>query len=323
MTDRMNVEGVWKRYPGITALAGVSVTAGPGEIVGLLGSNGSGKSTLLGMIAGLTPPDAGIIRLFGDDSAPEGRGRLRRIGMLFDHSAHWEQLSGWDNAYFFARSYGVPAGDATSRLLDLFASFALDARRDDPVASYSYGMRRKLALIEALSHYPDIILLDEPSMGLDFPTRIMLQELLRSRAAGGATVLFATNDVFEAEALAGRVILLSGGRVVATGAPVELIRSLGICTTIELRLRSPIPLDPLSRIAGVEGLSVIGDTGEGFRVRMLAQDQGAGGDSPGLVAKIAAAVSASGGMLLGIECIEPNLGDVLLRASGEEGGRDS
>lgn len=323
MTDRVNVEGVWKRYPGITALAGVSVTAGTGEIVGLLGSNGSGKSTLLAMIAGLIPPDAGIIRLFGNEVTPEDRGRLRRIGMLFDHSAHWEQLSGWDNAYYFARSYGIPAGDATASLLDLFASFALDARRDDPVASYSYGMRRKLALIEALSHHPDLVLLDEPSMGLDFRTRIVLHELLRSRAAEGATVLFATNDVFEAEALAGRVLLLSQGRVVAAGAPVELVRSLGICTTIELRLGSPIPVDPLSRIAGVEGISVIGDTGEGFRVRMLARDQGAGGNSPGLVADIAAAVSASGGILLGIECIEPNLGDVLLRTSGGGGGHDS
>jgi|GEM_PF-637434 len=318
MTSSLFFSDVTRRFGAVTGLDHVTFSTEPGEIVGVLGPNGSGKSTLLMLAAGLLAADEGIITVSGNDVRERNPERMKKVGMLFDNSAHWDQLSAWDNAFFFARSYGVPEHFTKDRLHELFSAFGLSERSSDPVETFSFGMRRKLAVIEALAHAPDLLVLDEPSIGLDFSSRMILHTRLRKIAKEGATVIFATNDVYEAQALAHRVIIFSKGKITASGDPGDLIRELRAFTTIELRLGSSISPEVLHRVRGVEEIRVIEDSPGRYRVRILARDEeNPGTGSSDLIARIATGVIESGGVLLGIECTEPNLGDVMAKTGGD------
>jgi len=303
------LDGTSKFYGKVKALDGVSLQVGKGEILALLGPNGSGKSTLLCLLAGLFPPDEGRVVLFGDN-----RGSARgRIGVLFDHATHWERLTGYENAWFFARSYGLSSQKARPRLDDLFRWAGLWEKRDELVSTYSYGMRRKLALVEALAHRPGLLLLDEPSMGLDYVSRLALYTLLEQEAERGTAVILATSDVHEAALLARRVALMCRGRILVAGEPAALVASLEALTRIELRLVVPLPLASLRQIEGVEEAGLDRQEGDSVCLRLLVR--------PGreVLARVVNEVVKQGGILQGIEVRAPNLGDVFLRLTGEEG----
>jgi len=300
---------VTKRFGSVRALDGVTLDLGEGEILGLLGPNGSGKSTLLRVIARLVPPDEGTVLLPAISRAC--------TGILFDHAAHWETLTGYENARFFARSYGMDAVTADDRLEDLFSLFALRERRDDPVATYSYGMRRKLGLIEALAHEPSLILLDEPSIGLDYRARVTLAELLRAAARRGATVVFSTNDLNEAAGLAHRVALLDLGRLLVTGEPSALIGALGAKVTIDLRLAAPVDLRAIGRVPGVESVGAE-EREDGFHVTVVVAPDGFSPSS--LLARVIHAVAGEGGVVAGADLRAPGLADLFLAYTEEEPG---
>ncbi len=319
--------GVSRKFCAVGALDSVSFEADPGEIIGIIGQNGSGKSTLIRTIAGLLSPDSGTVAVFGDTRPVRSPDTRKKLGMLFDSQAHWENLSAWDNAFFFVRSYGIPEDEARRRLNSLFLLFALEARCTDPVSTLSYGMKRKLAVIEAISHAPDLILMDEPSIGLDFSSRMILHKKLREHARSGATVIFATNDVYEAQTLADRVLVCSDGKIVISGKPNDLIRDLNVFTPIELRLAFPVLPEVLSRVTGAKTVRILEDSPGRYRVRLLMTDSLSGkkGDpgpdgrdcgSSDVLARVVTATVSAGGILLGIECTLPNLGDVIAAYAG-------
>lgn len=313
--DVLALDDVGRSFGSIAALRGVTLAADKGEVIGLLGGNGSGKSTLLRLMAGLLRPDSGAIAWWG--RSPLDRTSFREIGVLFDHLGHWDPLTGYENAWFFARSYGLAPDVVRERLDVLFDRFGLRERQDDPVATYSFGMRRKLAIIEALAHAPRLLLLDEPSMGIDYHARLTLYTLLQDAASSGTTVIFASNDMHEAAALATRVALLKDGRVIAAGAPPVLIRSLDRAVRIEIRLASPIPPDRLRGIPGVEGVGEATD-GEGAPLlRVLGRADSGGGSTSALLARVVTGVADQGGRITGIEVNPPTLGDVFLQSAGE------
>ena len=142
-----------------------------------------------------------------------------RLGLMVDRPTHYGDLSGWANAYLFARSYGMEEGKAERALTELFDYFDLDEYRDDRVKTYSFGMGKKLALVEAIAHGPELLLLDEPSLGLDYTSQLAFQRKVRELANGGAGVVLASNQVDEVEALCDRVVFLHRGRKVAEGTP--------------------------------------------------------------------------------------------------------
>src|SRR5919202_5036280 len=146
----------------------VSLEIQPGEIFGLLGPNGSGKSTLLRVLSTALAPDSGTFRVGGANGLEEKRKARAKMGLMVDRPTHYGDLSGWANAYFFARAYGVEEGKANSVLAELFDYVELAEYKDDKVKTYSYGMGKKLALIEAIAHGPELLLLDKPSVGLDY-----------------------------------------------------------------------------------------------------------------------------------------------------------
>ncbi|HWQ21070.1 MAG TPA: ABC transporter ATP-binding protein [Methanotrichaceae archaeon] len=313
------LKSIWKYYGGSAVLADISAEIGTGEIFILLGSNGSGKSTLLKIMAGLFPPDRGTMQIFGRVNGDDGPLSRKGRGVLFDHSPHWDALSGYENAWFFARSYGLSSDEAKDRLEDLFRWSGLWDKRDEPVSTYSYGMRRKLSLIQALAHRPRLLLLDEPSMGLDYSSRLAMYDLLKDECSRGTSIVIASNDIDEATSLATRVALMRQGRMIAAGKPSELMRSVDALTRIEVKLAAPIPLELIRGIWGVEGVEAdLG--GDGVSLRLLVS----GDRSMGSVASdIISQVSEAGGSLLGMEVKEPNLGDLFLKLSEGDGSDDA
>jgi ABC-2 type transport system ATP-binding protein len=240
---------------GRVGLAGVDLAVAPGERVVLLGPNGSGKTTLLRVLATGLRPDSGSLRLL-DRTVPPARPALRRrMGVLPDHPAHLEPLSGAENAHLFASAAGLDRRDAQARVDALFERLALAEAADDPVSAWSLGMRRKLLLVEALAHDPAILLLDEPSMGLDPPAVDVLVELLGERAAAGAATVAAVNDPVVAARIADRVVMLDRGRVVADASPGALLEELGGGIRCEVEVAGP-PADAVRVAGAVVGVDV-------------------------------------------------------------------
>jgi ABC-2 type transport system ATP-binding protein len=284
----------------------VSLAVDPGEILGLVGPNGSGKSTLLRVLSTAIEPDSGAFRVGGADGVEERRRVRAKTGLMVDRPTHYGDLSGWANAYFFARAYGMDEGKATSTLAELFDYFDLAEYRDDKVKTYSYGMSKKLALIEAVAHGPELLLLDEPSPGLDYTSQLAYQKKVRELAGAGTATVLASNQVDEVEALCDRVVFLHRGRLVAEGTPEELVSSLGGVRRIVATLRNPVEYGALREVPGVERV-----VPEGRDLVVHCEDR------RGIVASVVAGLVRAGGEITDLSVRRPNLEDVFVKLTGE------
>jgi len=308
----VSLENVSKSYGNKRALIDVNLQIRKGESFVLLGPNGSGKSTLLRILAGLLSPDDGRVELFEKSILKNRKEVQSRIGILFDHNAQWEKLTGYQSSWYFARSYGIHTDKARDNLDRLFLLYGLWENRDELISTYSYGMRRKLALIQAMSHNPRLLILDEPSMGLDYESRLALYRILKEESRRDTTVVLAINDVNEAALLAQRVAILNRGRIIITGKPEELKASLEALTLIVIWLGSPIPLTPLYEIEGVEQVEVCEETEDNIMLKILAQSQRS------ILTRIVREVVGRRGTIKALEVKEPDLGDVLLKFTSDE-----
>ncbi|MGI8609391.1 MAG: ABC transporter ATP-binding protein [Candidatus Dormibacteria bacterium] len=210
----VSARGLSRVYPNGRGCIGVDLDVAPGQVVGLMGVNGSGKSTLLSVLTTAETPTSGEVTWFGR-RARRDPALLRRLGVLGDSPMHFDELSGEQNVYFFARQYGVPAEQARQRMNHLLEWCGLQESRDLRVAEYSLGMRRRLSIIEALLHQPDLLLMDEPTLGLDHLGAGDLATRLREEADRGAALVLSTNDAALAERTCDRVLFLHAGRVVS------------------------------------------------------------------------------------------------------------
>src|SRR5437870_8918915 len=207
--------GLRKRFGDIVAVDGVSIALEAGKILGLLGPNGAGKTTTVAMLAGLTTPDAGDVLIGGRPLAGDTDPAKRRMGLVPQDLALYEELSARDNLRFFGALYGL-AGDALERAMtSALELVGLAERARDRVAKYSGGMKRRLNLAAGLLHDPDVLLLDEPTVGVDPQSRNAIfdnLELLKSR---GKALLYTTHYMEEVERLADRIVVMDHGRVIA------------------------------------------------------------------------------------------------------------
>jgi ABC-2 type transport system ATP-binding protein len=284
----------------------VSLVVGQGEILGLVGPNGSGKSTLLRVLSTAIAPDSGTFYVGGVDGIEEKQQARAKLGLMVDRPTHYGDLSGWANAFFFARAYGMEEEKANGVLAELFDYFDLAEYRDDHAKTYSYGMGKKLALIEALAHAPELLLLDEPSLGLDYTSQLAYQRKIRELAGGGAAILLASNQVDEVEALCNRVAFLHKGRVAAEGTPEELVSSLRGVKRVVATLRNPVEYAAVGGVAGVEQVA-----SEGRNLIMHCEDR------PGVVADVVGALVRAGGDITDLSVRRPNLEDVFVKLTGE------
>ncbi|ABG03398.1 ABC transporter related [Rubrobacter xylanophilus DSM 9941] len=303
----LEAENITRRYRSSgRGVEGVSLSVAPGEVLGLVGPNGSGKSTLLRVLSTAIAPDSGAFRVCGLDGLRERRKVRARLGIMVDRPTHYGDLSGWANAYLFARAYGVPEEKADRALRGLFEHFGLAEYRDEKAKTYSYGMAKKLALIEALAHEPAVLLLDEPSLGLDYTSRLAYQRKLREAAENGCAVLLASNQVDEVEALCDRVVFLHRGRAVAEGTPEGLVSSLEGLRRVVAALRNPVPYAEVGEVPGVRRVV---PEGRGLVVHCE--------DRPGIVAGVVGAIVRCGGDITGLSVERPTLEDVFARLTGE------
>jgi sodium transport system ATP-binding protein len=214
----------------VRAVDAVTMSAADGEITGVLGPNGAGKTTLLRMLATLIVPDSGHARVDGHDIVRE-RDRVRRsIGVLSDARGLYPRLTARENIAYFGTLHGVPAAVMTKRVDALLATLNLDALADRRVQGFSQGEKMKVAIARALIHDPPVIMLDEPTNGLDIMSVRALREQLRALRAAGKCLLFSSHVMQEVVALCDRIVILGHGRVVAQGTTAELVAQSGAAT---------------------------------------------------------------------------------------------
>lgn len=226
-TDAIVMEGVRKRYGEKAALDGLDLVVARGTVHGVLGPNGAGKTTAVRVLATLLRHDEGEVRVAGQDIRTEAREVRRRIGLLGQHAAVDEELSGWQNLEMFGRLYHLGARRAASRAGELLERFGLADTGRKAVKRYSGGMRRRLDLAASLITDPAVLFLDEPTTGLDPRGRAEVWASVRSLVGGGTTVLLTTQYLEEADQLADRISVVDEGRVVAEGTPDELKARIG------------------------------------------------------------------------------------------------
>ncbi len=220
---RLSAEGLRFSYGDRVALDGVSFSIRAGEVFGFLGPNGAGKSTLFSILAGLLPASSGQLFLDGRALDPSTRALRARMGVVFQEPSLDAKLSAEENLLLGAALFLVPRGEARRRAADLLASAGLSDRARDPVGKLSGGMRRRLEIARALVHRPDVLLLDEPTTGLDALSFRRTWDALRElRGAGGTTVVLTTHRPDEA-AHCDRLAILSRGRVIAIETPESLL----------------------------------------------------------------------------------------------------
>lgn len=268
----LEVSGLWKQFAGKPALEDVSFSVKKGEIYGLLGHNGAGKSTTLGIILGMVEPQQGSVRIGGFDVGRERAQALRKVGAIFESPAFYEYLSGWENLRILT-SYSGGFDAAAAR--EVVERVGLTKRIDSKVRTYSHGMRQRLALAQALLPEPEVLLLDEPTDGLDPEGIHWFREfILGLRRERGMTVLFNSHLLGEVEIMCDRVAILREGKRIHEGSVRELASDVPVFN---------VELDPWDRASAV----VISHGGEVLEPGKIALPPGT--DPAGLIAGLVAA----------------------------------
>ena len=219
----VRAEGLTMDFGTVRAVDDVTFDVPRGAVFGFLGPNGAGKSTAIRLLLGLLEPTAGRSLVAGFDPGAQGDEVRARCGVLLDQTGLYDRLSAEQNLEFYARVWGMPAGDRRARVTALLEHIGLADRRREPVAGWSLGMRKRLATARAMLHRPEVVFLDEPANGLDPIARAALHDdILGLAGREGATVFLTTHDLADAERLCSRVAVIRSGRLVAVGTPDEL-----------------------------------------------------------------------------------------------------
>ncbi|WP_214326238.1 ATP-binding cassette domain-containing protein [Nonomuraea sediminis] len=247
----VSAQALRKTYGKKTALDGVDLEVAAGTVFGLLGPNGAGKTTTVRILTTLLRPDGGHARVAGFDVAKDPKKVRQAIGLVGQHAAVDEVLTGWQNLELFGRLYHLGARQAATRAAELLDQFGLE--HPGPVKEYSGGMRRRLDLAAGMILAPPVLFLDEPTTGLDPRSRSEVWKAVRGLVAGGTTVLLTTQYLEEADQLADRVAVIDGGKVVAEGTPAALKADLG-GDRLDLVVRDP---DRLEEAAGIIGRATV------------------------------------------------------------------
>jgi ABC-2 type transport system ATP-binding protein len=266
----IEVDGLERRYRSKTglrrsstkdvlAVQGVDFHVERGELFGLLGPNGAGKTTTIKMLITLLLPSAGSARVLGYDVVEHPREVRRRIGYVFGGDRGlYERLSALDNLRYFAELYAVPAREQKQRIGELLELVGLEGRERERVEGYSRGMRQRLHIARGLLHRPEVLFLDEPSIGIDPVGARELRATVATLAAAGTTIMLTTHYMFEADELCDRIAVITDGRIVATGTPEELKHTVtgGNVVEVEVYGVDAATLESIRAVPGVASVDV-------------------------------------------------------------------
>ncbi len=303
-----------RRRRRVEALRGVSFRVERGTVFGLLGPNGAGKTTTVKIISTILLPDGGTARVMGYDVVSEADAVREVIGLsLSVERGFWYLMSGLENLVYFALLRGMGLSEAKRRARELLELVGLEAAADKPVEQYSLGMKARLALARALLHDPDVVILDEPTLGLDPPTARRIRSLLRSLATEhGKTVFLTTHNMVEAETLCDHIAIINRGVIVAEGTPQQLKRMVADRLPLVVRAWGDQKAAEEAAASLGQPYRVEADR-EGFlRVRVLAPR----GEEEKLLAELVARLVGRGVKVVEARVEEPSLEDVFIRVTG-------
>jgi ABC-2 type transport system ATP-binding protein len=309
----IRAENLRARYGSRLALDSLSFVVGAGEVVGLLGPNGAGKTTTVSILATLRAPDGGTATVGGHSTARAAATVRGLVGYVPQSLAIYPTLTAAENVLFFARVLGLvgrSARDEATRVLD---QVGLTERRDDVVATFSGGMQRRLNLACGLLRSPPVLLLDEPTVGVDPQSRERIASAVRGRAAAGAAVVYSTHDLNEAERICDRVLLIDHGNLIASGTPAALIREWSRGCRVSITTANALPGDWLRGVDGAriwsEGPIAGQDPPRGNTVQVRIE-------TSAVASRVVEAAVRHGGEMLELHLHQPDLQDVFLQLTG-------
>ena len=305
----IEVSGLRKQFGELVAVNDVSFTARPGEIFGLLGPNGAGKTTTLSCISGLLKPSAGRITLQGHDVVQDGTAARRSLGVVPQEVALYEEISATDNLAYWGGVFGLSGSELDQRIKEVLGVSGLLDRSREAVKRFSGGMKRRLNFACGIIHRPKVLLLDEPTVGVDPQSRINLLDLVRREAGLGTCILYTTHYMEEAEQLCDRLAIIDHGRLIAQGTLQELRERTAERDVI--RLSGQFPTDGLPAI-----LAKLGDIKvhrqEGSQLVLSVKE------APRTLPRLLEALSAAGADVRETTLSQPSLENLFIELTGKE-----
>ena len=308
MGSILKASGLVKRFDDLVAVNDVSFSIDEGETYGLLGPNGAGKTTSISMVAGLWEPDEGEVTVDGTRITTASTKGKRSIGLVPQEIAIYPDLSAEENLKFFGRLYGMSGQELDSRIGDVLNVIGLRERRDDFTKEFSGGMKRRLNIGIGLLHSPRMLILDEPTVGVDPQSRNAILESVEQLSAEGMAVLYTTHYMEEAERLCDRVAIIDEGVIQAEGTRRELVAMVGETDRVSISADGDMQAAASSAL-GVDGVRDV--VASDHNIEILAADA-----SP-ILPELLAKVSDAGASIHGVEVIEPNLETVFLHLTGK------
>jgi ABC-2 type transport system ATP-binding protein len=302
------LKGVVKRYGSALALDHVDLEIHEGEIVGLLGPNGAGKTTLIHTLMGMIPFDKGSIQLFGSTNKVFGNENKQKMGLVTQELTVFEELTAKENLDFFAGVYGIKGEERKQRVQEALEFVGLSSRANKPPSKFSGGMKRRLNIACALTHRPKLLIMDEPTVGIDPQSRNHILETVKKLQQHGTTILYTTHYMEEVQSIASRVVIVDQGQVITQGTVDELINHIQHEEKIQIEVNDPtnIPAQRLENLEGVKHVQVNGSTIQ------IISNVGAGN----LDRALSIVKETSG--VVGIQAEKPNLEDVFLTLTGKQ-----
>ena len=301
-------EGLVRRYGDLTAVDGVSAHIDPGETFGLLGPNGAGKTTTISIIAGLIPADAGTVTVAGERMGPGEVEVKRHIGLVPQDLAIYPELTAKENLDYFGRLQGLRGAALARRAAEVLDLLGLADRAKEATKNFSGGMKRRLNIGIGLLHRPTLLILDEPTVGVDPQSRNSILESVEALSVEGIAVLYTTHYMEEAERLCDRIAIMDSGRIQAQGTRDELITLTGELDHVRLggSGATPAAAEALRALPAVEQVA--------FDRRTLTLTVR---DAPAAVAAIVTTATAAGMVLSDVEITRPDLESVFLHLTGK------
>ena len=303
------IDDLHKSYGDIRAVDGVGFEVGQGEIFGLLGPNGAGKTTFISMLCCLLEPTSGTAMIDSKDLSKDGMSIRRVIGVVPQEVSLYPALSAYDNLKFYGKMYDVSGDELEERIEKLLKIVGLEGRARDLIKTYSGGMKRRINLAAALIHNPKVLLLDEPTLGLDPQTRIKIHELIKKLNEDGVTILLTTHYMDEAEKLCNRVGIMDNGRIVAIDTVERLLELVGGIDIIDVEAEE-IPSVLMERISKMKGVEKVSRHSRGLHIETM--------NGRELLPKIVTEISSSGVEIKSVQIKEPNLESVFIHLTGKE-----
>ncbi len=304
----LEVSDLHKRFEDIQAVAGVSFSIEPGETYGLLGPNGAGKTTSISLVAGLLDADQGTVRVCGQEMSPATLPPKAAIGLVPQELAIYPDLTARENLHFFGRLYGMDKATLLRRTNEVLEVIGLTDRADDRADEFSGGMKRRLNIGIGLLHRPQLLILDEPTVGVDPQSRHAILESVEHLSGEGLAVLYTTHYMEEAERLCDRVGIIDQGEIKAEGTRRDLVRMVGERDRISISVTGSSD----GAVAALRNLHGVSDaTGADGSIELLVDDAGA------VLADALRTVTETGVSVTSVAVEEPDLEAVFLHLTGK------